>query len=210
MPYPTNRDHLNQPFLYPILNPAILKCMKFSAADISLRSRTFFLIVSLLLILQSGKVKAQINPADFKFSHLNKEFNNSQIFSICEDRYGFLWIGTLSGLHRFDGEDFEVYFTSNDSTSIQENRVETIYEDRKGNLWIGTFDGICRYNRDQNNFTRYPLKSDLTAPLDPNTSRINEITEDTNGKLWVASLRQGLFYLDENLQTFVPFSKKRR
>lgn len=149
-----------------------------------------------------------IKPSDFKFQHVNKELNNSQIFSIQEDHYGYLWIGTLSGLHRFDGNDFEVFLSTTDSTSIQENRIETIYEDKKGNLWIGTFDGICRYNRDQNNFIRYKNESELTNPLDPNTNRIHEIMEDDEGRLWIASQRSGLFYFDENLQSFVPFSKK--
>ncbi|HEY3404827.1 MAG TPA: two-component regulator propeller domain-containing protein [Ohtaekwangia sp.] len=165
-------------------------------------------LITLCLTLLPGYLSAQINPATFKFQHLNKELNNNQVFSICEDRYGYLWIGTLSGLHRYDGEDFEVYFTSNDTASIQENRIETILEDTKGNLWIGTYDGICRFNRDQNNFIRYKTESDLTNPLDPNTNRIREIVEDDNGRIWVASQRNGLFYFDENQQTFVPFSKK--
>src|SRR5690242_13565583 len=74
------------------------------------------------------KTKAQPGKQhDFKFQHVNKELNNSQIISICEDYYGYLWIRTLSGLHRFDGNDFEVFFSTMDSTSIQENRIETIY-----------------------------------------------------------------------------------
>ena len=42
--------------------------------------------------------------------------------SIMQDRQGFLWIGTGSGLHRYDGYGFKVYAaTPFDTTSISDN-----------------------------------------------------------------------------------------
>src|SRR5690606_10243222 len=158
--------------------------------------------VSLLLIVRlswSWKATCQqaIQKPRVKFHHIKQELSNNQVSSILQDRYGFIWVGTLGGLHRFDGLGFEVFTTLYDSTSLPESRVDEIYEDRHGNLWIGTYDGICRYNRDHNNFVRYKTHNPLVSPLDPNTNRISGIMEDRNGVLWIVSRSSGLFYFDE-------------
>ena len=150
----------------------------------------------------------KIQKPDIKFFHINRELSNNQIFTILQDSSGFFWVGTLGGLHRFVGEDYDLFVTSKDTTSIPDSRVEKLFEDKHGNLWIGTHDGICRFNPDRDNFIRFETSSDLVNPLDPNTNRIKEITEDQAGTLWVASQRSGLSYFDEKTQSFIPFFTK--
>ena len=82
--------------------------------------------------------------------------------------------------------------------------LRNCFEDKHGNLWIGSNDGISRYNPDLNNFTRFATKNGRVDPLDPNTNRRRQIVEDSDGRLWVASQRSGLFYFDERTQSFVP------
>ncbi|HEX6223348.1 MAG TPA: two-component regulator propeller domain-containing protein [Chryseolinea sp.] len=147
---------------------------------------------------------------DFKFLHVNRELSNNQVFTIFQDRYGFFWAGTLGGLHRFKGEDHDLFVTSKDTTSIPDSRVEELFEDKHGNLWVGTHDGVARYNRDKDNFTRFDTPNDLANPLDVNTNRVKEIVEDSDGTLWVVGHRSGLSYFDEKTQTFIPFFSKAR
>ena len=78
------------------------------------------------------------------------------IYSIFQDKYGYLWIGTNEGLNRYDGYTFRNYRSDpRDSFSIISNHVNKICEDRFGKLWINTNTGICLYNYDKNNFTRF-------------------------------------------------------
>ena len=147
---------------------------------------------------------------DFKFLHVNRELSNNQVFTIFQDRYGFFWAGTLGGLHRFKGEDHDLFVTSKDTTSIPDSRVEELFEDKHGNLWVGTHDGVARYNRDKDNFTRFDTPNDLANPLDVNTNRVKEIVEDSDGILWVVGHRSGLSYFDEETQSFIPFFSKAR
>ena len=56
-----------------------------------------------------------------------------------QDRRGYLWIGTGSGLSRFNGYDF-TNFTTEDG--LNNNFIKTIYEDNNGVLWIGTNEGL--------------------------------------------------------------------
>ena len=148
-----------------------------------------------IALLFSSTVFGQTNKIqkpEIKFFHINRELSNNQVFTILQDRYGFYWVGTLGGLHRFLGHDYDLFVSSKDTTSIHDSRVEKLFEDRHGNLWIGTHDGISRYNPDRDNFIRFDISNDLVNPLDPNTNRIKEIVEDHEGTLWVASQRSGL------------------
>ena len=65
---------------------------------------------------------------DAKFRRLseNIQLSNLNITTITQDSKGFLWVGTLDGLNRFDGYEFKTYRNiENDTTSLFKNRVET-------------------------------------------------------------------------------------
>lgn len=166
------------------------------------------LYVFLLAPFSSFAQSKSIQKPLFKFQHIHRELSNSQVFTIFQDSSGFFWVGTLGGLHRYNGENYDLFVSSKDTTSIHDSRVEELFEDKHGNLWVGTHDGISRYNPDRNNFTRYETENELVAPLDPNTNRIKEIIEDEEGRLWVASQRSGLSYFDESKNAFRPFFTK--
>lgn len=62
----------------------------------------------------------------------------TQVTSICQDGDGYLWVGTLGGLAKFNGQEFKS-FSPNDG--ILNNRIQTLYYD-DGILWIGHDGGI--------------------------------------------------------------------
>ena len=89
-----------------------------------------------------------------RFTSVNGLTSNV-IYSIFQDKRGYLWIGTNDGLNRYDGYTFRNYRSDpRDSFSINSNNVGMICEDRYGKLWISTTTGICQYNYEKNNFTR--------------------------------------------------------
>ena len=64
---------------------------------------------------------------------------SNKIQSIHKDSRGFMWIGTLSGLSRYDGHSFVNFLhDSSDSSSLADNYVIDIQEDKTGNIWIQT------------------------------------------------------------------------
>ncbi|MEM9052046.1 MAG: triple tyrosine motif-containing protein, partial [Bacteroidota bacterium] len=72
---------------------------------------------------------------------------NQPVFSICEDPHDpeILWLGTGSGLHRFNTSTEEVVvFTEKEG--LPNDFVYSIQSDDFGNLWIGTNYGLARYN----------------------------------------------------------------
>ena len=59
------------------------------------------------------------------------------VLAMVQTRDGYLWLGTLSGLVRFDGVHFKVFDESN-TPGLEGSRVVSLFEDREGNLWVGT------------------------------------------------------------------------
>ena len=61
----------------------------------------------------------------------------SSVISVIQTRDGYLWLGTLNGLVRFDGNRFTV-FDENNTPGLSSERIVYLFEDSHTNLWIGT------------------------------------------------------------------------
>jgi signal transduction histidine kinase/ligand-binding sensor domain-containing protein len=59
------------------------------------------------------------------------------VISVIQSRDGYLWLGTLNGLVRFDGNRFTV-FNQNNTPGLNSDRIVYLFEDSRTNLWIGT------------------------------------------------------------------------
>jgi signal transduction histidine kinase/DNA-binding response OmpR family regulator/ligand-binding sensor domain-containing protein len=83
------------------------------------------------------------NGEDKRYTFLTINTNdgliNNQITSIMKDSRGFIWIGSSSGLSRFDGNGFKNYtHDGNDTTSIIDNYIVNIQETADGDILVKT------------------------------------------------------------------------
>ena len=164
-----------------------------------------FLLLNGFTLLYGFSQNSGTDKPKLYFQTLLEGLNNERVTSVNQDQYGFIWIGTYNGLHRYDGVKFRIYSNTKDSTSIPNSRIEKIFSDSQGNLWVGTANGLCRYNWRQDNFSRFPLVSGLVKAGDPAPDKITAITEDAKGTIWVGSSKEGLLSFDQEKQSFVPF-----
>ena len=70
----------------------------------------------------------------------NEGLPQSQVTSIVQDKQGYLWVGTLGGLAKFNGKDFEIYSTE---SGLLNNRIRTLSIIDEA-IWIGHDRGISR------------------------------------------------------------------
>ena len=107
-----------------------------------------------------------------------------------------LWVGTFSeGLFVVDLNTGKVknYLKTSTLESLSDNNVYSIYKDYIGTIWVGTMTGLHRYNSISDSFVRVGEMI---------TSQVNDILEDFDGKLWFATLGQGLFSYDYGEDTW--------
>ncbi len=83
-------------------------------------------------------------------------------FSILFDSKGFMWIGTMNGLNRYDGYEFKIFRSSSESGhNFTNNRITELWEDKKGFIWLETYDGYYHYfNPESEIFTSIPVYKD--------------------------------------------------
>jgi len=107
------------------------------------------------------------------------------VFSIQQDRAGWLWFATSTGASRYDGAEFK-NFTMNDG--LVNNAVREIYEDRNGRLWFSTTGGLSCL--EQGVFKNYTRRDGL-----PHDS-IEWVLQDKVGDFWIATRGGGLSRFD--------------
>ena len=77
----------------------------------------------------------------------------STVHCIAADNRGFVWMGTRSGLGRFDGQELKKYIhNSSLSNSLPGNQIYQIARGEQGNLWILTDKGISLYRYQSDDF----------------------------------------------------------
>ncbi|MDE2138628.1 MAG: diguanylate cyclase, partial [Gammaproteobacteria bacterium] len=110
---------------------------------------------------------------------------NSALTALAQDRDGFIWIGSQSGLMRFDGYRFRTYqHDPHDAGSIPSNFVQSLYADPQGNLWVGTANaGLARYDARSGRFHTYPIggRSGIR------TADVEAVIDGGDGTLWVGT-----------------------
>jgi signal transduction histidine kinase/ligand-binding sensor domain-containing protein/DNA-binding response OmpR family regulator len=130
-----------------------------------MRKKTVLILtlISSFLFLSKGENTV------LRFKHITADngLPNNAIYSIAQDKYGFIWIASLDGLSRFDGYKLKVYSGNHKLPDKPlNNRPIAIFNDKSENLLIAFSlepDRVCRYNFEKDNFTRIPITEVDTA-----------------------------------------------
>ncbi|MBK7427442.1 MAG: histidine kinase [Saprospiraceae bacterium] len=144
------------------------------------------------VLAQSSNNSAEI-PSSLTFHHITEDdgLSYNQVTSLLKDKDGFLWVGTQQGLNRYDGEHFNIYKKTKESTSILHNSVLSLCEDLNGNIWGGTEDGIFCFDKKKKSFRNYYVGNSNSYP------RIQNIICDHKGRIWATGYMGLLEYQPE-------------
>ncbi len=162
-------------------------------------SNYIFLLI-LFCIFNLSNIQASDYELEATLTSLSVQdgLSGNSITSIYQDSKGFIWIGTLDGLNRYDGYSFEIYrHEVGQQHSISGNFIQCITEDSNGDLWIGTVgNGLNKWNRKTEEFTVYSTNgnNNVTLPED----NILGLTFENDSTLWI---KTDNFLIDFNSKT---------
>ncbi|MFI5163407.1 MAG: two-component regulator propeller domain-containing protein, partial [Sphingobacteriales bacterium] len=141
-----------------------------------------------------------------------KKNSDNGLDAILISRDGKLYFGNGNGLQIYDPvkrTDQSYAYQKNDSATISSNGIDVMFQDHTGLIWIGTIrGGLCSFDPLNRKFRRYPyIDNDGTlksgGKLDDQT--IDDIYEDREGTLWIATLSGGLNRFDRKAGKFKSY-----
>ncbi|MCR5289081.1 MAG: response regulator [Treponema sp.] len=146
-----------------------------------LRAVLFFLLVGVCAICGlTQSAFAEDLSAEYQAVYFDKSTGlvASEINTIIQTADGYIWIGTYSGLYRYNGFRFEKISLDKRLSSIM-----TMFVDSKNYLWIGTNDsGLARYNLETHELVFYTKNTGLGA------NSVRTLCEDASGNIFVGTV----------------------
>ena len=98
-------------------------------------------------------------------------FPKGVIYSIAQTPDGYLWLGTESGLLRFDGVKNVAWQPPADQ-HLPDSGISSLLAARDGTLWIGTLKGVASWKSGK--LTQYPELA----------GQVFRLLEDREGSVW--------------------------
>lgn len=124
-------------------------------------------LCSIIILIDLGGAQAAENHHPLEYITINDGLSDNYITSIHQDRFGYMWFGTMDGLNRYDGNSFIIFRNiPNDSSTLSENYIRSFDENESGDLYITTnTGGLNYYNRKEESFKQIKLSDKSGAPF---------------------------------------------
>ena len=124
----------------------------------------YWLLICFLLsnILNAFAADSPILRSDhltqFKILNVSDGLSDNHILDIVQDQQNVIWIATINGLNRFNGQKIRSYqYNQSLINSLPSGIVSCLEVDNDGKLWIGTQNGLCVYDSDIDGFQKIDL-----------------------------------------------------
>lgn len=157
-----------------------------------------FLSLLCCVLAYWGQVRSYAQFSNVSFQHLGPEqgLPIHYITAAVQDTSGFMWVGTMMGMVRYDGKRCRIFdHQRNDPHSLSDMLVRTVSMSKNGTLWVGTQNGFNRFDFRTQKFERFYF-----SQHGKRCNYIRCVAEDTQGKLWLGTAT-GMLIFD-------PVSKK--
>lgn len=152
--------------------------------------RRIAIVVFLLCFITCG---LRLDAENYYFKNLGIQDGLSQttVYTILQDRKGFMWFGTKWGLCRYDGMTIREFRRERDNAySLGNNFIKCLYEDAEGRIWVGTDAGLYVYYPEREVF----LPFDGLRGEGPAIERtVTAIGGGRDGSIWFAVESEGLY-----------------
>ncbi len=145
-----------------------------------MKSKLIFFLLVILSIFGSGSMaSAEDYRSDFEAVSYDMAsgLTSLEINAIAQTNDGYIWVGSYSGLYRYDGVNFEEV-----ALDSKIRNVMVLYTDSRNRLWIGTNDsGILCYNPVNSKISTFSVENGLSS------NAIRSVSEDNEGNIYVGT-----------------------
>lgn len=133
-----------------------------------------------------------------RFVHIDTRqgLSHTHVKAIYRDATGFLWIGTESGLNRFDGYTIRVFRNdASDSTSLFHDDIAGLFKMPGGKMGVITTLGPCLYDPVTETFS--PSSRAFQAYSIRKPADLKAVVPDNKGNYWFVMQNDGLICYNE-------------
>ena len=164
----------------------------------------FLLVLSIIpfqVIAQSFYTSDQ--STRFEKIGIDQGLSSDKVTCFHQDNFGFIWIGTQSGLNLYNGLDFKIFRNElNKSGSLPSDNIYKIIESKDSAIWICSEIGLSLYDRGSESFKNFfPDSSELYSSI----NKIQEIYEV--GDFLVLNAGGLLYTFNRKTSNFQRFDK---
>ncbi|WP_444995607.1 ATP-binding protein [Aliikangiella sp. IMCC44359] len=166
-------------------------------------------ITTLILLINSQHALAFSNKDSIPFfysseHHHSKQLQKTNIKKMYQDHQGYIWIATITGLVKYDGNTFKTYHPNQGTNnSISDRFIRDIYESKNKTLYISSrLSGLMQYEPNTDSFKDY-----VDTPNQKFAHTVNHITEDQQGRIWLNSLGTNILF-NPSQNTYKMFDNK--
>jgi len=158
------------------------------------------LLLGFLLLLSHLAISQEI-----RFNNISGfgEFDNGSIMAIAEDDLGRMWFGSREGLHMYDANQVQSFYSEvGNESSINSNWIQCLGMDEFKTLWVATDNGICSISTIDFSIKRYNI-----AESGSRENTIVSLFIDEQTGVWIGAYG-GIYHFDSADQKFKKIELK--
>lgn len=141
------------------------------------------LLLTILFCWTNVFVFSQKQSYNFLKINTGNGLSHNQVNAILKDSDGFVWLGTMSGLNRYDGYEIKTFRKKlDDSTSLKDNSILSLSRLPGRKMWVMTRNGSCIYNSSSEKFE--PDVNAYLRSLGLPAGTVSKIVDGKKGRFW--------------------------
>ncbi|MEH6659709.1 two-component regulator propeller domain-containing protein [Leeuwenhoekiella marinoflava] len=167
-----------------------------------MKSFAFILILFSNLIFSQEKIGNANRFPEYRFSHIGVAdgLSTGSVNCFYKGNNNFMWIGTNTGLNRYDGYTIKTYNPDPlNPKALHTQECRRLFEDPLGNIWIDTPLGISIFNPISEKFStdQHQILEQLKIP----SQTVIDILKDDLGNYWFVHANATLSIYDSTSKT---------